>query len=158
MNGENGEAKSVAERLRVANQRSVELEPGLTVKVQAVSAASLMADGSMPPTTNLGEVAVNRASPEFGRMLLGIVKLGMVEPRVWTGRGDCPYDKGFVTLEDLARHHMKLMNEIWDLSGWSVVESQAATFRGEAGNGGDAVAPREADGSLAAGGVAAAGG
>lgn len=154
-----GNGAAVAERLRQGNQRTLELEPGVSVTIQAVSAASLMADGAMPPTSNLTEVSVNRTSPEFGRMLLGIIRLGMVSPRIWTdARRECDYAQGYVRLEDLAKHHMKLFNEIWDLSGWSVVEADAASFRGAAEAGGDGAATRSDDGAHAAGSVADAGG
>lgn len=148
----------VAERLRQGNQRTLELEPGLSVTIQAVSAASLMADGAMPPTSNLSEVSVSRTSPEFGRMLLGIIRLGMVEPRIWTGKGECDYASGFVRVDDLARFHMKLFNEIWALSGWSVVEADAAAFRGPDEGGGNGTTARPADGSDAVGSAAHAGG
>jgi hypothetical protein len=149
---------SVAEKLRQGNQRSLELEPGVSVTIQAVSAASLMADGSMPPTSNFTEIVVNRTSPEFGRMLLGIIRLGMVCPRIWMGKGECDYDKGFVLIEDLARHHMKLFTEIWNLSGWSVVEADAASFRGPATDGLPDTPAREDDGTQPAGSVADASG
>jgi len=148
----------VAERLRQANQRVLELEPGISVTIQAVSAASLMADGSMPPTSNLAEISVNRTSPEFGRMLLGIIRLGMVSPKIWTNKGECAYDQDFVRLEDLSRHHMRIFNEVWDLSGWSVVEADAAAFRGPPEDGGLDTPAREVDGADTAGSVTDAGG
>lgn len=153
-----GNGAEVAERLRQGNQRVVELEPGLSVTIQAVSVASVMADGSMPPSSSLTEISGNRTSPEFGRMILGTVRLGMVEPKVWTGKGDCDYAGGFVTLDDLARFHAKLFNEVWNLSGWSVVEADAAAFRGQEEDGGNGAAAREADGEVAVGSAADAGG
>ena len=156
MSGENG--ATVAEKLRQGNQRRLELESGVSVTIQAVSAASLMADGSMPPTSNFSEINVNRTSPEFGRMLLGIIRLGMVTPRIWVGKGECEYEKGFVRMEDLARYHIRLFNEIWDLSGWSVVEADAAAFRGPQADGGDSIEARSDDGADAAGSLADASG
>lgn len=154
-----GNGATVAERLRQGNQRTLELEPGLSVTIQAVSVASLMADGAMPPTSNLTEITVNRTSPEFGRMFLGMIRLGVIRPRIWTdARKECDYAQDYVRVEDLARHHMRLFNEIWDLSGWSVVEADAAAFRGEAEAGGNGTEARTADGSDAVGSVADAGG
>jgi len=149
-------AATLAARIKAESRRDIDLGDGLTMQVRCVGIDEVMASGIFGPILTgkgdkeSGMERIQQVLAEDDQALVKTIdvmlKKGMASPRVWQGpRGKCPPDE--VLLEDLARHRMKLYQEIMDFSGWSVEVAEAASFRDRSGKGEGVPEAREADGA-----------
>lgn len=149
-------ASTLAARIKTEAQRAVDLGNGLTMQIRCVGIDEVMASGIFGPMltgkqdNESGMEKIAKVLAEDDQALIKTIDVmlnrGMASPRVWQGiRKKCPSDE--VMLEDLARHRMRLYQEIMDFSGWSVEVSEAASFRDRPGQGEGVPEAREADGA-----------
>ncbi len=138
--------------LRDRATRLVVLDEALTVRVRSVGVDEVLAAAKLPPDIVGPDDTQDDLRQKIVDALFGddriqdvfdiVITKGMVEPRVWQGPNEpCPYEAGYVELQDLAPHRTKLFGAIFMGGKRDRDVVNAATFRGGAGAGAAAVEP-----------------